>query len=193
MRFEGRGFALALRWRPIFAIGIVVLMRSLMATATESPSEPEAFLSRFRCDVLERLAYIHTHGDRAGPDRFIVVALEGYPEAYVQCIFQDNDAKVLCEASSGFFAQLPGQSRRFHVKPRGVLILEKLGFSIDDSGGNYQRMVELGSPPDLVAIADLMLTTLYEVYGAQHATALEIKAPLAPDSTLSLARCTGSA
>jgi hypothetical protein len=168
-------------------------MRSLGATATNSPVELEAFLSKFRCDVLERLAYIHTHGDRAGPDRFIIVAVERYPEAYVQCIFLDDDTKMLCEASSGFFAQLPGERRKFRIKPKGVLILEELGFSIDESEGNYQRMVELGRPPDLLTISDLILTTLYRVYGAEHAEALEFKAPLAPDSAPSLARCTGSA
>jgi hypothetical protein len=177
----------------IFAMATIVLMPCFGAAATDAPVDLEAFRSKFRCDVLERLAYIHMHGDRAGPDRFIVVAVEGYPQAYVQCIFIDGDTKMLCEASSGYFAQLPGKQRRFRIKPRGVHILEELGFSIDDSDGNYQRMVELGRPADLLAIADLILTTLYRVYGAEHATALEFKAPLAPDSAPSLARCTGSA
>ena len=34
-------------------------------------------------------------------------------------------------------------------------------------------MIELGNPPDLLKVADLMLTTLYEVYGARSGIALE--------------------
>ena len=65
----------------------------------------------------------------------------------------------------------------------------KLGFSTDGSEGNYQRMIELGNPPDLLKVADLMLTPLFEVYSAWEGTALELTAPLVPEGAIPPTPC----
>jgi hypothetical protein len=136
--------------RSIFILVMNTLVQSSPTFAAEQSLELNRFLLDFRCAAVERLAYIHTHGDVAGPDRFLVVAIKNHPQRYVQCLFQDNDSKMLCEASSGFYATVPGEPRRLHFTPDKLKVLEQLGFSAEDSEGNYQLMVELGSPPDLL-------------------------------------------
>jgi len=54
-------------------------------------------------------------------------------------------------------------------------------------------MMELGNPPNLLKVADLMLTALFEVYGAREGIALEMTAPLVPDGAIPLARCSQGA
>lgn len=180
-------------WRSILIFVTAVLVLSPPTLAAERTSELERFLLDNRCAVLERLAYIHTHGDVAGPNRFLILAIKNFPQRYVQCLFQEGDSKILCEASSGFYFDKPDEPRQLKVKPRKEKILGRLGFSTDGSEGNYQRMIELGNPPDLLKVADLMLTTLYEVYGAQAGVALELKAPLVPEGAIAIARCSEGA
>lgn len=179
-------------WRSI-AFMTAVLALSQPTLAAERASELERFLLDNRCAVLERLAYIHTHGDVAGPNRFLILAIKNFPQRYVQCLFLEGDSKILCEASSGFYFNKPDEPRQLTVKPHKEEILGRLGFSTDVSEGNYQRMIELGNPPDLLEVADLMLTTLYEVYGAQVGVVLELEAPLVPDDAIVNARCSEDA
>jgi hypothetical protein len=180
-------------WRSIFTLVAVALVQSPPTFAVEQLSKLERFLLDHRCAVLERLAYIHTHGDVAGPNRFLVLEIKNFPQRYVQCLFLDKDSKILCEASSGFYFTKPDEPRQLRVKPRKEKILGRLGFSTDGTEGNYQRMIEFGTPPDLLKVADLMLTTLYEVYGAQAGIALEMKAPLVPEGAIAIARCSEGA
>jgi hypothetical protein len=179
--------------RSILILVVGVLVQSSLTLAAEQLSELERFRLSFRCAVVERLAYIHTHGDVAGPDRFLIVAIKNFPQRYVQCLFQDNDSKMLCEASSGFYATAPGEPRRLHFTPDKSKVLEQLGFSTEESEGNYQLMLELGSPPDLLKVADIVLTTLFEVYGGWERITLTMEAPLVPKGAIPLTRCSQGA
>ena len=71
---------------------------------------------------------------------------------------------------------------------RGVAALARLGFSTDDSEGNYQRLIPLDGSDDFAGVADVILTALYEAYGARMDSKLEWQAPLAPGKGL-FARC----
>ena len=137
-----------------------------------------AFLTTYRCTVIERLQIIHDDRERK-MDRFLVLALRFRPQNYVQCLFLDGDTRMLCEASSGFYATLPVENRRYWLRPERVAALARLGFSSDDSEGNFQKLIGFDGEPDLAAIADLILSTLYEVYGARVGSQLEWKSPLA--------------
>ncbi len=79
-----------------------------------------------------------------------------------------------------FYDQKPDQARRFRVTPEALAALAKLGFSTDDSKGNYQRMIDIASPDDFGAVADVILSALYETYGARTDSKIEWQAPLAP-------------
>jgi hypothetical protein len=155
-----------------------------MATAetgrleVDTSEELRTFITTYRCAVVERLEVIHANRER-DTDRFLVLALKASPQSYVQCLFLDGDSRMLCEASSGFYAQLPVENRRFRMSPEGLVALARLGFSTDDSDGNYQRMIDIRSNADLVAVADLILSAFYEVYGARTGSQMKWVSPLA--------------
>jgi len=144
----------------------------------EGPTELQEFLATYRCAVAERLAIIHANRDRE-MDRFLIIALKFVPENYVQCLFLDGDRRMLCEASSGFYAQLPGENQHYRVSAEGLAALARLGFSTDGNEGNFQRIVAFSGDPDLESVATLILSTLYEVYGVRLGSQLEWKSPLA--------------
>jgi hypothetical protein len=144
------------------------------------------FLAAYRCDVVERLRMIRA--DQTPKHRYLILAIKEGPRGYVQCLFVENDARLLCEAESGFYAQKDGEPRRFRVRSEGIAALAQLGFSTDDSEGNYQRLIPLDGSDDFAEIADVILTALYEAYGARLDSKLEWEAPLAPGKGL-FARC----
>jgi hypothetical protein len=76
------------------------------------PTDLHDFLSTYRCAAEERLAIIHANRNRQ-MDRFLIIALKFIPQNYVQCIFVDGDRRMLCEASSGFYAQFPGENQLY--------------------------------------------------------------------------------
>jgi len=165
----------------------VALATMLAASAARADSADLAnFLATYRCDVVERLGMIHP--GRAPKDRYLILAIKEGPRGSVQCLFVENDARLLCEAESGFYAQKAGEPRQFRVSPEGIAVLARLGFSTDDSEGNYQRLIPLDGGGDFSAIADVILTALYEAYGARIDSRLEWEAPLAPGKGL-LVRC----
>jgi hypothetical protein len=160
------------------AVAIVCMVAAADAAAAERPTGLQAFINTYRCAVIERLQLIHLNRAHE-TDRFLVLALRRNQEMYVQCLFMDDDRQMLCEASSGFYAQLPGEPRRFRVTPQGLGALARLGFSTDDSRGNYQRLIGLSSTADFPLVADLILSALYQAYGARIGSDMEWKSPLA--------------
>ena len=148
------------------------------------------FQDLHRCAILERLDQIHaSKGQRDGKDRHLIVSKFGSLDRFVQCIFFDDDKRMLCEAASGFYLTRPGQPRRRLVSARALDEIAKLGFSTDDSQGNYSREVETPGPADFVAVANLMLSALFLGYGARAGQLLKFDAPLARDGERITSRC----
>src|ERR1700722_3139024 len=44
-------------------------------------------------------------------NRYLILAIKEGPRGSVQCLFVENDARLLCEAESGFYAQKAGEPR----------------------------------------------------------------------------------
>jgi hypothetical protein len=86
---------------------------------------------------------------------------------------------MLCEASSGFYYDKEGAPRTFFHPPEVPQALGRLGFSTDDTKGNYRMEFEVGARPDFNAIADLILRALHDGYGARAHTRLRFNAPFA--------------
>ena len=148
------------------------------------------FLQKNRCAVADRLQRLFDAGDPAQDrDRFIAVTLpergpqHGPQHGYVQCRFHDRETRMLCEASSGFYETKPGATRT-HLAPAKIAALARLGFSTDDSKGNFSLDVAVPKPPDFDRTADLILRALYDGYGARDGDALKFTAPFAPGLTL---------
>jgi hypothetical protein len=168
------------------AAAIVMFARASPAAAA-SATDLTAFIAAYRCDVVERLRMIHAN-TTSKDDRFLIIGLQDTSEAYVQCLFNDDDSKIFCEAASGFYLQKEDQPRRFRMTPQALAALARLGFSTDASKGNYRRMIDLTGSSDFTAIADLLLSALYQGYGAGLDSRLIWEAPLAPGKG-TFARC----
>jgi type III secretion system-like peptide-binding chaperone len=135
----------------------------------------------YRCEVVARLERIYQTGNPAvDRDRFLAVTVTAHPHGYVQCMFYDNRASLICEASSGYYTTKPARPRTYWLPPQSIEALERLGFSTDDSKGNFRHGRDVASPPDFNAIADLILTALHDAYGARADSKLKFNAPFAP-------------
>lgn len=158
------------------AAALAVLALGAMAESAIA-GEP---LARHHCEILSRLTRIHEAGPRdTSYDRFIAVELHGRPQSYVQCIFLPSDTRMLCEASSGAYRFRPEDGLRLRQSEESIAALKALGFVRKDVARNFEREVELGTPPDLGAVADLILAALSRGYAAEPSSRLDITAPKA--------------
>ena len=146
-----------------------------------------AFRKKYHCEISQRLAKLQA--SKRTRDRYLVLALIYHPDRFAQCLSMTSGARVLCEASSGFYTQKGAKPRTFRPSPEAIEVLGRLGFSTDDSQGNFQRQMDTRTDRDIEAVADLLLAAIYEAYGARPNSALEITAPLAPMTAEELARC----
>ena len=137
-------------------------------------------LATYHCYIFDRLERIHEYGDPTNQmDRYISVTVKEHPHGYVQCAFYDNDTKIRCEASSGYYFNKPGEPRTFRLDRDRIADLARLGFATDDSNGNFYVDLDVGTPPNFHAIADFILTALHDGYGAKANSNLQFNAPLA--------------
>lgn len=170
-----------------FVFSALIAIWLLSSGAAAQGSELQAqhslrdLLIEYRCPVVDRLERIFVAGDIANDeDCFLAITVPEHPHGYVQCLFHDRGSKILCEASSGFYYDRPGQARTFRLESAAVQALGRLGFSTDDSAGNFRIDLDAGSGPDLNRIADFILNALHDGYGARATTKLRFNAPLAP-------------
>lgn len=142
----------------------------------------ESFLRAYECPVSQRLALIHERGDRQQEDsRFLLLSVDRAGPGYVQCAFYDDDRQMMCEAESGYFSAEPGAPQRSFLPAAKVAKLGRLGFSTDASQGNFQRNMDTGTSAELRSVARLLLSALYEAYGARLDEPIEVDAPLLPE------------
>jgi hypothetical protein len=161
----------------------VMLLSPIVATAQTGDSL-RALLAQYRCPVVDRLDRIYQHAsphDYLG--RFLGVTLSDHPHGYVQCMFTHQRTRILCEASSGYYYNKADAPRTFYLPPGAIAALKRLGFSTDDSQGNFRYDADIGQSPDLNALADLILTVLHDGYGARAQSRLTFNAPFAPRAT----------
>jgi hypothetical protein len=157
----------------------IAILTIPIATAAPDAGGYQELFRRYHCAVVDRLEQIYELGDHPDQDAFLIIDFPDRPQDYVQCAF-DSETKILCEASSGFFFTEP---RSYWLPPEAVAALGRLGFSTDDSAGNFRIWIDVTDPPDLNAIADIMLKALHDGYGARADRELRFNAPLAPDTT----------
>ena len=167
---------------------VVTAALMLLAAASGARTAPDPyreFSDKYRCPIADRLQRLFEAGDPARDrDRFIAVTLLEHRHGYVQCLFHDGETMLLCEASSGFWFDKPGAPRSQRLAPAKIAALGRLGFSTDDSAGNFQRDAAVADPPDFGAMADLILRALYDGYDARADKTLTFTAPFAPGLTL---------
>jgi hypothetical protein len=166
---------------------VVCLTIALLCTMDHSQSAAETadfkeFRSQYRCEVVNRLERIYGFGDRSQHrDRFLSITVSEHRHGYVQCMFYESGKKLICEAASGFFLSKAGESRLYRLPEDKIEQLKSLGFSDDDSQGNFRNYSDVESPPNFNRIADFLLAALHHGYDATVRSKLEFSAPFAPD------------
>ncbi|MEQ1714530.1 MAG: hypothetical protein ABL907_00875 [Hyphomicrobium sp.] len=169
----------------------ILLVAGIAAMAsTARASGLDEMLLRHRCDVMERLDGIRASQDlRNGKDRFIVVSPLIDPGTFSQCIFFDQDRQMICEVASGFYLTKPDQPRVRLVSPAGVEALGRLGFSTDDSKGNFRLEIATPDSKAHTKVADLMISALFVAFGIKSTMPLDFYAPLAGGADGGSGRC----
>jgi hypothetical protein len=156
---------------------------NLATAAAQEPTSLERFLDQYRCPVIDRLERIYAAGDpQQHPDEYLIIDLPPHPETYAQCVFYAR-RKLFCEAASGYFLDTPDKPRTMRLPAGAIEALGRLGFSTDDSKGNFAIDLDITEPPDFKAIADLMLKALHDAYGADVNSKLRFHAPYARRAT----------
>jgi hypothetical protein len=159
---------------------VALLVAPAMGRCEEPATTLHALLAQYHCAVLDRLEQIYRAADSSDPQNwFLIVYFAVNPNDYVQCVF-DTKTRMLCEAASGFYDKVASEPRTRWLSPSSVAALGRLGFSTDDTAGNFQIWLDIAQPPDLGAIADFILKALHDSFAARADDALEFQAPLAP-------------
>src|SRR5262249_12775229 len=128
-------------------VALTVLVASFATfphAQAQAPDTLRDFLAAYRCPVVDRLDRIHAHGDAPqGLNRYITITVPEHVHGYVQCIFNDHRTRLLCEAASGFYLNKLKGKHTFRLEGAELVALTALGFSTDDSAGNFRREQEI--------------------------------------------------
>src|SRR5580704_9040450 len=161
-------------WRVLLAlVAATIVLESVPAVAADDGLDD--FVATYQCSLAGLIEKIHAHHSKPGEKgRFVVLALPVQTGSYVQCAFDRRDHEGLCEASSGWWD--------LRYKPQftsaQLAALTQLGFSTDVKKGNFPKPMNFPSEgPDAYALASLMLSALYEGYGARKEMQIEVEAP----------------
>src|ERR1700679_3628638 len=153
----------------------IVVFANVAAFAADTTLDD--FVATYQCSLAGLITKIHVHSQPEDQDRFIVLALPKPIAAYVQCAFGNKDREGLCEASSGWWNN---SWEKPHFAPAQLAALAQLGFSTKVSRGNFKQQMHFPADgPDPYALANLMLSALYEGYGARKEMQIEVVAPFA--------------
>ena len=165
------------------AMRVVLLLSAtaFMCQAGAAPADDEEnFVDAYRCAVLQRIDFIDAQRRSDQQNRFLVLDVPekplGVAQDYVQCAFDPSNARMLCEAASGWWAK--DGPRTDYLPKTSVEALAGLGFSTDDSHGNFARYVTTSDENGRLAASELLLKALYRAYGARIGSHLTVTAPL---------------
>ena len=190
LQMRHKGFS-GLRALAISVAGVVLSALSASAWAGDhKETSLEDFIVTYRCMVIEHLKAIREHGSRATPEnRYVILALQNSPQRFVQCIYHEYDSKLLCEASSGRFGPRAGQHHNLTLSQHAIERLHALGFEDPpgDDVANFAQEIALGDPPDLESVSRILLSAMYETYGARNGMIMKLTTPLvAPEPEIVL-------
>lgn len=133
----------------------------------------QSFARKHRDLLLQNLKEISAEetGER---NRFLCISIG--QNGYVQCRFFDEEKIFLCEAESGFYRRIFDEHDTFQLNDEQLRIIKELGFSAK-TPGNFRKQIKFVDSNDYLTVADLILATLYKIYGARFDSHLEWDAP----------------
>ena len=156
---------------------ITVALFAISAKA-ESDDAREAFIETYRCAVIQILTSIQ--GRDPATSRFLILAVANRTPSYVQCLFTPDRRQIYCEADSGFYQNKADEPRTVFLSAEDKGKLARLGFSLDDSEGNFPQKMDVRAVGAFGRVADVILGALYDVYGARPNTPIEAVSPFLP-------------
>jgi hypothetical protein len=165
-------------WRGALVAAVAIVVSDAGSVAAQDDGLSD-FVEMYQCSLSELIARIEAHHNKPDNEhgRFIVLALPGLTASYVQCAFDHRDREGLCEASSGWWNN---PQEKPHFGSAEIEALARLGFSTNGSHGNFRQQMHFPpGGPEPYALASLMLSALYEGYGARKEMPIEVVAPFA--------------
>ena len=180
------------KWKRALTISALGIFAAFTSRAEQTDDE-QNFIDTYRCAVLQRLDFIDAQQHSDEENRFLVLDLPerplGFAQNYVQCHFEEHNTRLDCEAASGWWAKA-GQRTDFLPKT-SVSALAGLGFSTDDSHGNFVQVIAARDGNDRMAAAEMLLKALYRAYGARLSNRLTVTSPVTreKDAPLEPSRC----
>ena len=160
----------------------LLLLIARRPDADPAKTERAVLYAVYGSDIIARLARIHGHAERDGPDGTLVVALRGRTPGYVRCAFEANGATLICEARAGVYPP-PRTTPPRAIAEATAAALKKAGYWPDQAGGRFLFRYEIDPEPDTDVwggASVTILNPLIEVFGARATSNIEIIAPLAP-------------
>jgi hypothetical protein len=159
---------------------ILIALAFFATTSAEAESDDarEAFIEAYRCTVIEILTSIQ--GREPATSRYLILAVPNRTPSYVQCVISSDRRQIYCEADSGFYQNKADEPRTVFLSAEDKAKLARLGFSLDDSEGNFPQMMDVRPVGAFGRVADVLLGALYDVYGARLNAPIEAKSPLLP-------------
>jgi hypothetical protein len=159
-------------------ISIALVLFAATSAEAEGDDARDAFIEAYRCTVIEILTSIQ--GRNPATSRYLLLAVPNRTPSYVQCLFSPDRRQIYCEADSGFYQNKEGEPRTVFLSAEDKAKLARLGFSLDDSKGNFPQMMDVRAVGAFGRVADVLLGALYDVYGARLNTPIEAKSPFLP-------------
>jgi hypothetical protein len=158
-----------------------------LAEPGPATSDRDAFVSAYRCHVVDALEALRGDDKRDPDKRYVVLARRDRRQAYVQCN-QDSPGAIICQASTGLAGPRFDEAGTMQLGDDQRRRLEQLGFAWRSDSLNL--VLELGDPlPDPVQLAELMLKTMVEGYGMRLGDRLTLIAPMLQDKPVRLDHC----
>lgn len=157
---------------------LAALLTPLPGAVAAGHADPalETLRQQHFCEILGYLTAIRSQ-PMSLHDRYLIVEVAERP-GYVQCLFLDNDRKILCEAASGAY----DKSASHYVAADRLPVLARLGFSLDGAKRNYQQRRAIRGDASLAKIADLLIRTLHDVYDVAPDHHFRYQAPLVKET-----------
>jgi hypothetical protein len=169
----------AYRLRAALAVLIIAMVMINQAWGQETAPDGDMqrrldlALSKYHCAVANLLAEMRS-GPLTSSDRFLILSPRHRLAFYVQCVFDNDDQDLLCEAASGFF----DEGVKNFLTAKKLAVLAGLGFSTDASNDNFKMRKTFDGTPDIDALATFYIETLVRVYDFSEVEELRFTAPL---------------
>lgn len=142
--------------RTAFATLAIVLCAPPAFSAADNAKN---FDIRHHCRVI---ALMRELVQRKGRDRYVIVEWPRVdataPGGYVQCLFEDDNSAVLCEAASPYY------QKELKLSESGRKALAAAGFATEVEKGNFRREIKVVNAETLDRVATFMLRSLYQGY-----------------------------